>query len=97
LAEGENGEKSGRCASVVGSPLVGAWIAQCAFWVLLALAISYGALARRGVALFVVLWVVGEVGVPRIAWWTWPMVASYVAVLDIALVFIVFKGDVRIG
>ena len=82
---------------MVGSPLIGAWIAQGAFWVLLALAISYGALPRKGVALFVALWVVGEVGVPRIAWWTWPMVASYVAGLDIALVFIVFKGDVRIG
>jgi len=31
------------------------------------------------------------------AWWTWPMLASYIAVLDISLVFIVFKGGVRIA
>jgi hypothetical protein len=34
--------------------------------------------------------------VPRIAWWTGSMLSSYVAILAIALVFIVFKGDVRI-
>jgi hypothetical protein len=91
-----NGRFSGRDARVIGAPLIGLWIAQCAFWVLLALGISREALRGKGVGLFVVPRVVGCVGVPRIAWWTGSMLASYVAILDIALVFIVFKGDVRI-
>ncbi len=81
---------------MIGAPLIGLWFAQCAFWVLLVLGMSREALRGKGVGLSVVLWVVGYVGVPRIAWWTGSMLASYVAVLDIALVFIVFKGDVRI-
>jgi hypothetical protein len=32
----------------------------------------------------------------RIAWWTSPLVTPYVAVLDIVLVFVVFKGDIRL-
>ncbi len=81
---------------MIGAPLIGLWIAHGAFWVLLVFASSREALRGRGVGLFVVLWVVGYVGVPRIAWWTGSMLASYVAILDIALVLIVFKGDVRI-
>lgn len=81
---------------MIGSPLVGAWIAQLAFWVLIALGISFGALSKKAAAIFVALWVAGYVGVPRMAWWAGPMVTSYVAVLDIALVFIVLKRDVRI-
>ena len=82
---------------LIGSSLVGAWVAQFAFWVLIALGIAYGVLGKRAAAIFVALWLAGFVWVPRIAWWATPMVTSYVAVLDIVLVFMVFKGDVRIG
>jgi hypothetical protein len=44
----------------------------------------------------VALYLAGNVALPRIAWWTGPLVASWVAVLDIVLVFIVFSGDVRL-
>jgi hypothetical protein len=81
---------------VVGSPVVGAWIAQTAFWTLMALGIGHGALSKRVAALFVALWLAGYIGLPRVAWWMGPMVTSYVAVLDIALVLLTFKGDVRI-
>jgi len=81
---------------VIGSPVVGAWIAQCAFWILLALGITYGELSRKAAAGFVVAWLAGYMGLPRISWWTAPLATSWVAALDIALVFIVFKGDVRI-
>jgi hypothetical protein len=91
-----NGQLAEGTPGVIRAPLIGLWIAQCAFWVLLALGISREALRGKGVGLFVVPWVVGCVGVPRIAWWTGSMLASYVAILDIVLVFIVFKGDVRI-
>jgi hypothetical protein len=36
-------------------------------------------------------------GLPRISFAAGPFVTPYVAVLDIALVFIVFKGDVRMS
>jgi hypothetical protein len=81
---------------VVGTPVIGAWIAQLAFWILLVLGVAYGALHRRAVIVFVVCWLLGYVGLPRLSWWTGPLFTSWVAVLDIALVLLVFKSDVRL-
>jgi hypothetical protein len=81
---------------MIDAPLIGAWIAQIAFWILMGIGISYNALSKRAAAMFMALWLAGYMGLPRIAWWIGPMVTSYVAVLDIALVFLIFKGDVRI-
>lgn len=79
---------------MIGSPLVAWWIAHVAFWVLLALA------ARdrrwRTIAVAGALWVAGYVAsgqVASLALFFMP----YVAVLDIALVFIVLKRDIRFG
>jgi hypothetical protein len=83
-------------AAVMGSPAAAAVIAQIAFWVLIVTGISYGWLSKKAAAIFVVFWLAGYIFLPRISYWTWPLVASWVAVLDIVLVFIVFKGDVRI-
>jgi hypothetical protein len=71
-------------------------VAQLAFWVLLVLGIVNGVLTKLRAAIFLCLWLSGYIGLPWIAWWTGPFVTSWVAVLDIALVFIVFKGDVRL-
>jgi hypothetical protein len=81
---------------VIGSQAVGAWIAHLAFCVLLALGMGYGELGRKRAALFIALWLAGYVGLPRISWWTALLVTPYVAMLDIVLVFVVFKGDVRL-
>ena len=81
---------------MVGTPLVGPLVAHLAFWVLLVLGIINGSLRKLGTAMFVFLWVADYVGLPRIAWWTGSFVTSWVAVLDIVLVFIVFKGDVKL-
>jgi hypothetical protein len=81
---------------MVGSPLVGGVVAQLAFWVLLTLGIMNGALSRRRAAVFVSLWLAGYLALPWIGWWTAPLVSSWVAVLDIALVFMLYKGDVRL-
>jgi hypothetical protein len=80
----------------MGSPGLAAWIAQIAFWTLLALGVWTEEVTPRGAALFVGVWLAGVLGLPRISWWTGPFVTSYVAVVDIVLVFIVFKGDVRL-
>jgi hypothetical protein len=82
---------------VIGAPLIGGWIAQLAFWVLLALGMSDGTLSRRAAPLFVALWLVGHMGLTRIAWWAGPLATSWVAVLDVALVLLIFKKDVRLG
>ena len=82
---------------MIGSQAVAAWIAQFAFWVLLIIGIAYGELSKKWAATLVVLWLVGDVGLPRLSMFSGLFLTSYVAVLDIALVFIVFNGDVRIG
>jgi hypothetical protein len=81
---------------MIGSPFIGAWVAQVGFWILVALGIARGALRMTSAGILVALWLAGYVGLPRIAWWTGPLVTSYVAILDIILVFVVFKGDVRL-
>jgi hypothetical protein len=79
---------------MVGSIAVGYWIAHGAFWLLMA----FAALERgaRTVVAFAVLWLVGYAGS---AWLTQgtPLFVSYVAILDIALVLLVFRSDVRLS
>jgi hypothetical protein len=81
----------------VGSPLVAGVVAQLAFWLLLIWAVVIGEIGWRGAGLFCGLWLAGYLGLPRIAWWTGGFVTTWVAVLDIALVFYVFKGDVKLS
>jgi hypothetical protein len=79
---------------MIGSPAVAWWIAHVAFWVLLALAAKA---ARWGIiGVFVALWVIGYVASGQITALSL-FFMPFVAVLDIALVFIVLKRDVRFG
>ena len=78
---------------MIGSPLVGWWIAHTAFWALIALA------ARdrrwRTIVVIGVLWMIGYVASGQftaLALFFMP----FVAVLDIALVFIVLRRDIRL-
>jgi hypothetical protein len=80
----------------MGSQAVAAWIAHAAFCVLLVLGIAVGELRRSVAALFVVLWIAGYAGLPRLSNLGDLFITPYVAVLDIVLVFLVFKGDVRL-
>ncbi len=76
------------------SAAIGAWIALCGFWVLLAVGVARGELGIKGAATFIVLWLVGFVGARDVLYGQ--LFAPYVAVLDIALVLVVFKGDVKL-
>jgi hypothetical protein len=82
---------------VPGSAGVAAWIAHALFWGLLFFGWAWGQLSLKRVAIFLLLWLAGLVGLrfvpysPVIA-----MFSSFVAMLDIALVFAIFKGDVRL-
>lgn len=74
---------------------IGAIIAHVAFWVLLAYGWFWDEITARGIAIFLLLWiagylVLGFIPYGRDAFFSW------VALLDVAMVFIIFKGDVKL-
>ena len=81
---------------MVGSPVVGAVIAHLAFWLLLLRGVLGGELRAKVALVFVVVWVAGYLGIPRLSPFAVPVVTSFVAVLDIVLVFVIYKGDVTL-
>jgi hypothetical protein len=78
-----------------GAPAVGGFIAFWGFWALLILGWMIGELDVRRAGLFIGLWVAGRVASGYFL--DGHLFTPYLAVLDIALVFVVFKGDVRLG
>ena len=78
---------------MIGTPLVAAWLAHVAFWVLLALAAK--AARWRILGVFLALWVIGYVASGEVAALSL-FFMPFVAVLDIALVFIVLQRDIRL-
>ena len=81
----------------MGSAGVAAWVAHIAFWLLLAYGCILGELRARSSIAFVALWLAGLFGLPYVPYEpVHAMFSSFVAILDIALVFAVFKGDVRL-
>jgi hypothetical protein len=65
------------------------------FWILLAVGWMLGELRVTGVAIFVLLWLAGFFGLRLLVFEA--LFGPYVTILDIALVLIVFKGDVRLS
>jgi hypothetical protein len=80
---------------MTGAPLIAGWIAQVAFWILIVLGLAFEELSRGAAATFVVLWLAGMFGLPYLPYGEF-LFGPFVAVLDIVLVFIIFKGDVRL-
>jgi len=78
----------------MGSAAMAALIAHVAFWFLLAYGWFWGEIKGRRLAAFLALWAGGLLGLhlPFGA----ALFPSYVALLDIALVLVVVKGDVPI-
>jgi hypothetical protein len=79
----------------MGSPAVAALIAHLAFWTLIICGYAVRELRSKGVTVFVLLWLGGRLGLPYVPHGA-ALFSSFVAALDIALVFVIFKGDVRI-
>ena len=79
----------------MGSAALGGTIAQLTFWILVAWGYFSGELRLRGVAIAIILWFAGNFGLPYLRFGA-TLITTYVAVLDIALVFMIFKGDVRL-
>jgi hypothetical protein len=69
-------------------------VASLGFWLLLVAGWMLGELHVKGIAVFVLLWLAGFAAV-RFAH-AGLLFTPYVALLDIVLVFAVFKGDVRL-
>jgi hypothetical protein len=69
-------------------------VAVWGFWILLALGWWLGELQLRGTALFIALWLAVFLGSGLV--FQGLLFLPAVAVLDIALVFTVFKGDVTL-
>jgi len=74
---------------------VAAWIAHLTFWGLIPYGLIRDQIGLKGIAVFVLLWIAGLFGLPYLPYGA-AMFSSFVAVLDIALVFLIFKGDVRL-
>ncbi|PYR10475.1 MAG: hypothetical protein DMF99_11585 [Acidobacteria bacterium] len=82
----------------MGSPSIASWIAHVAFWGLLVYGFALGELSLKRLAIFLILWLTGLIGLSQIPYDpARAMFPSYVALLDIALVFTFFKADVGIG
>ena len=75
---------------------VAALIAHISFWVLLPYGWFFEEIGPAGLTVFLLLWVCGYFGLSLISYGGL-LFPSFVALLDIALVFIIFKGDVRLS
>jgi hypothetical protein len=80
----------------MGSAGIAARIAHVAFWGLLFYGWAWEEIDLRGIMVFLLLWVAGLYGLPYLLEYGAALFPPYVAVLDIALVFLIFKGDVRL-
>jgi hypothetical protein len=80
---------------VVGSASIAALIAHAGFWALLLIGFVSGELDRRHGVGFGVLWALGRFGLRYLPYGE-SLLTTYLAILDIVLVFMIFKGDVRL-
>jgi hypothetical protein len=74
---------------MIGSSAVAAFIAQLAFFALLAAGVACGRLAFRGAGLALLVWVAAYL-------FAGLFFSPIVATLDVVLVFIVVRGDIRL-
>src|SRR2546423_958100 len=82
---------------MIGSPAIAAFIAFWCFWVLLVIGFVRGEIRLWSTVIFLLLWLLGRVGLSHVPYQpAHDMFTSWVAALDIALVFKIFKGDVRL-
>jgi len=79
----------------MSSATVAGWIAQIAFWTVLTIGAWSEDLGPKSLGVFIVLWLAGMFGLPHVSFGA-GLSTPFVAVLDIALVFLVFKGDIRL-
>ena len=80
---------------MMGSPAAASLVAHLAFWTLVGWGTATGALTWRWAASFVVAWLLLPLGLASAPYGP-ALYSPIVAVLDIVLVLLIFKGDVRL-
>ena len=75
--------------------IIGPWVALIAFWCLLAVAWVADEPELRWRVGFVVIWAVANVAFRYLGYSA--LFPSFVALLDVAMVLMIFKGDVRLS
>ena len=78
----------------MGSAAIGGFVAHLVFWILVVYGYVSGELGLRGCLIAVGLWAIGLFALPYVPY-TLPF-GTFLAILDIGLVFVIFKGDVRL-
>lgn len=78
----------------MGSITIAGWIAVAGFWVLLVYGWFWDELSPTSIGVFIGLWLVARYGLAYFG--AAGFFITCVAILDIVLVFIIFKGDVPI-
>jgi len=81
---------------MIGSPGIAAFIAQAVFIGLMVWGWFSGELGWKSLTVFALLFIVGFVGRSYLRGGAW-FFPPVVAIMDIVLVLIIFKGDVRIS
>jgi hypothetical protein len=76
----------------MGSIAVAGWIAYLAFWILLVYGWAVDELQTPAITVFLGLWIAARFGLPYLNADGFSI--TCVAILDIALVFIIFKADI---
>ena len=79
---------------MTGAPVFASLLALWGFWALLVVGTAAGELGPRAAAAFVLVWIGGRFASGYLLYGF--LFAPFVAILDIALVFAIFKGDVRL-
>jgi hypothetical protein len=80
----------------MGSPAIAAFIAHVTFLILFVYGWFRGEISSGAAAVFLALWIGGLYGLSYLPYGA-GMFSSYVAILDIALVLVIFKGDLKLG
>lgn len=75
---------------------IGAFVARGGFWLLLIYGLAWGEVSPRALGLFVGAWVACFFAQSFLPTNGDLLFTALVALLDVALVFVVFKGDVRL-
>ena len=75
--------------------VIGPWIALLAFWCLLAGGLLSGELDLRHGLLFVLIWLAGNLTLQYLSYSAF--FPTYVALIDVVLTLMIFKGDVRLS
>jgi hypothetical protein len=80
---------------MAGTPVVAGFLSQAIFWILVPYGALTGELRPYQVVFFVAVWIGGRIAIPWLFFDPFgTLVSSFVAVLDVPLVLMIFKSDI---